>query len=266
MSIASVPPPKPSRAAAKDVVSAIAAASARTGVDFDYLFNQARVESALNPAAKAKTSSASGLFQFTRQTWLATVKDHGTEHGMGWAADAITKGADGTYRITNPNLGPSVLDMRFDADAASAMAAEFASDNRDYLSQRLGRDVESVDLYLAHFLGAAGAAKFLSAHASAPDTPAAPLFPAAAAANRSIFYTGDGRARTLSEMRGAFATKMQAGAPASAALALVTTAQSKSQLQSMRPLAMQDFAAMPGKLSLAFAQSAYARVAADRGL
>ena len=268
MSLASITPPRPTPASTPRVANAIASASARTGVDFDYLFNQARVESGLNPSAKAKTSTASGLFQFTRQTWLATVKEHGATHGLGWASEAITKGADGTYRINKSGLGQSVLDMRFDPEASSAMAAEFASDNRDYLSQRLGHDVDSVDLYLAHFLGAGGAAKFLSAHDAAPHTAAAPLFPAAAAANRSIFYKSDGSAKSLSEIRGSFDAKMRGAVPAS--FQTVTTTQSKSQSQSAsqppRALAMQDVQAMPGRLSLAFAQSAYARVAADRGL
>jgi len=43
------------------VRSAIAKAAQRTGVDFDYLLAQARIESSLNPNAKARTSSAAGL-------------------------------------------------------------------------------------------------------------------------------------------------------------------------------------------------------------
>jgi hypothetical protein len=244
------------------VANAIAEAASKTGVEFDYLFNQARVESALNPSAKAKTSSASGLFQFTNQTWLATVKEHGAAHGMGWAADAISKGADGKFRVGTADLGRSILGLRYDADASSAMAAELALDNRDFLAGRLGREVPAVDLYLAHFLGAGGAAKFLSAHDTAPDQPAAPLFPAAAAANRSIFYNGDGSARSLADIRNGFAAKMEGQTPQPQRTHFETTIQSKSQ--PMKPLPMRDFETMPGKLSLAFAQAAYARVAADR--
>ena len=77
---------------------AIGNAAKRTGVPFDYLMAQARVESSLDPDAQASTSSAAGLFQFTRQTWLATLSQHGGDHGLGWAANAISKGADGQYR------------------------------------------------------------------------------------------------------------------------------------------------------------------------
>src|SRR6185503_19622508 len=83
------------------VSSAIQLASARTGVDFSYLFNQARIESGLNPNARARTSSATGLFQFIDQTWLGTVKQHGAEHGLGWAAQAIRRGADGRYYVAD---------------------------------------------------------------------------------------------------------------------------------------------------------------------
>ena len=56
------------------VRAAIARASAATGVNFDYLLAQARIESALDPAAQAATSSAAGLYQFTAGTWLETLE------------------------------------------------------------------------------------------------------------------------------------------------------------------------------------------------
>ncbi len=59
------------------VQSAIALASAKTGIDFNYLLGQAQVESGLNAQAKAPTSSAKGLYQFIEQSWLSVVKKHG---------------------------------------------------------------------------------------------------------------------------------------------------------------------------------------------
>jgi soluble lytic murein transglycosylase-like protein len=58
------------------VETAIRRASNAVGVDFDFLMKTARRESAMNPSAKARTSSAAGLFQFIEQTWLSTVKQH----------------------------------------------------------------------------------------------------------------------------------------------------------------------------------------------
>jgi len=77
------------------IPSALAVASSKTGIDFDYLLNQAKVESGLNANAKAGTSSATGLYQFVEQSWLAVVKKHGAEHGLGWAADSIQQGSTG---------------------------------------------------------------------------------------------------------------------------------------------------------------------------
>jgi hypothetical protein len=192
---------------------AIYNAASATGVDFNYLFNQARVESSLNPDAKARTSSATGLYQFIEQSWLGVVAKHGDEHGLGWASSAITRGSDGRYRVADPAMRTAVLDLRRDPDAAAAMAAEFASDNRDHLERRLGHAVEPVDLYLAHFLGAAGATKFLRNFDANPEASAAELFPSAARSNRGVFFKRDGSARTLNEVRERFAAKFEGAVP-----------------------------------------------------
>src|SRR3546814_19856063 len=89
------------------------------------------------------------------------------------------------------------------------MAAEFASDNKDYLESRLGRPVEGVDLYLAHFLGAGGAREFLGAHDANPDAPAAGILPAAARANRWVFYNRDGSPRSFAALRARLAAKLR---------------------------------------------------------
>ena len=69
-------PAAPARSA--DVRTAIARASEKTGVDFDYLLAQARLESGLDPDAKARTSSATGLYQFIDSTWLHTMDRYGS--------------------------------------------------------------------------------------------------------------------------------------------------------------------------------------------
>lgn len=190
------------------VTGAIQLAAARTGVDFGYLLNQAKVESGLNPNARAKTSSATGLFQFIEQTWLATVKKHGDAHGLGWAAASIRRGANGRFTVADPQLRRQILDLRRQPEAASAMAGEFAADNRAYLEGRIGRPVEGVDLYLAHFLGPAGAARFLKAHDANPGASAAAMLPAAAKANRWVFYGPGGAPRSFAQIRERFADKI----------------------------------------------------------
>lgn len=190
------------------VYAAIQTAAARTGMPFDYLLNQAKVESGLDPSARARTSSATGLFQFIEQTWLGTVKKHGGRHGLGWAAAAISQGRGGRFQINEPGLRRIILDLRKNPEAASAMAAEFASDNRATLERGLGRRAEPVDLYLAHFLGSGGATRFLRAHDSNPGASAASLMPEAARANRWVFFDRDGSARSLGDIRSRFASKI----------------------------------------------------------
>jgi hypothetical protein len=194
------------------VQSAIQRASFKTGVDFTYLLGQAQVESSMRPDAKAATSSASGLYQFVEQSWLGTVKKHGAEHGLGWAADAISQGSNGRYYVSDPATRSYVLKLREDPDAASLMAAEHASDNKAELEARLGREAGGADLYMAHFLGIGGAKKFLTTLERNPGAAAANLFPAAAASNRGVFFGEGGRARSVGEIYDRFATKLQKGA------------------------------------------------------
>lgn len=196
------------------VTQAIAKASHRTGVDFNYLMGQAQVESAMNPSARARTSSATGLYQFIDQSWLAIIHDHGAKHGMDWASNAIERGASGRYSVSDPSTRQQILDLRNNPETASIMAAELATDNRAYLEERIGRQAEPVDLYLAHFLGAGGAAKFLSSMAQSPDAPAAPSFPAAARANAAVFYDRQGAPRSFADIRANFESKLNNGSQA----------------------------------------------------
>ena len=194
------------------VEAAIRRASSTTGVDFDFLMKTARRESAMNPSARASTSSASGLFQFIEQTWLATVKQHGAKHGYGQYADLIHRGDDGRWRVQG-SARNVVLDLRFDPQAASTMAAELTASNAAYLRGRTGQEPGAGDLYAAHVLGPAGAAKLMEAMQSRPGASAASLFPEAASANRSIFYR-NGRHATVAEVHANLQRTAGEGAPA----------------------------------------------------
>ena len=55
------------------IVAAIRLSSIRTGVDFSYLMKLAAAESNFEPKSKSATSSATGIYQFTRDTWLNTL-------------------------------------------------------------------------------------------------------------------------------------------------------------------------------------------------
>ena len=250
------------------VRAAIAKAASSTGVDFRYLYDQARTESGLNPQAKAATSSAAGLFQFTKQTWLQILKTHGADHGASWATNVIER--DGSrLKVSNPTQQAAIDNLRLDPEFSSMMAAEFAQDNKGRLEDGLGRAVDPTELYLAHFLGSAGAVKFLTAYDANRDAAAAPLFPAAAAANRSVFYGPDGAPRSLQDIRANFADKLSGGIePALSTLPPLTPVQhwvqNRRSVVESSPAPALEMAAMealPSRLSLEFAARAYQRLA-----
>jgi hypothetical protein len=194
------------------VEAAIQRASSATGVDFGYLMGAAKRESGYNPNAKAKTSSATGLFQFLDQTWLATLKQHGAKYGYARYADLIQRGPSGHYYVNGAEARATVMDLRLDPHASALMAGEMAADHAAYLRGRVGREPTAGELYVAHVLGPQGSAKLIDAVRISPTASAPALFPDAAASNRHIFYRG-ARAATVTEVY-ANLTAGPGGAPA----------------------------------------------------
>ena len=156
-------------------VEAIVVAAQEVGIDQDILTKIAKAESSLNPSAKAKTSSAGGLFQFIDSTWKDMVKRHGAKHGI------------------------TVAD-KFDPRANSIMGAIFTKENAERLKPVLGREPNAREIYLAHFSGAGTAKRVLSKMKSNPNAPASEAWGnAAIKANKSIFYN-NGKLRTVEEV------------------------------------------------------------------
>ncbi|WP_082925414.1 transglycosylase SLT domain-containing protein [Erythrobacter neustonensis] len=182
------------------VEAAIARAAQATSIDFNFLLAQAEVESAMNPEARAATSSATGLYQFIESTWLGTVKRHGARFGLGAVADQIAMSESGNAWVSDPAQREAILALRNDPQVAALMAAGLAEDNRAHLMPILGRQPSHGELYLAHFLGAGGAGRFLSELQANPSQSAPALFARPAAANRGIFYGPDGSPRSLAQV------------------------------------------------------------------
>ncbi len=190
------------------VVSAVRQASSKTGVDFAYLLQQAKAESSFKTDIKAKTSSASGLYQFIESTWLQMVKTHGHKYGLEDEAAKI----DAKGRVADPADRQKILSLRNDAEISSLLAAELAADNKKFLERNWSGKAGATELYLAHFMGAGGAASFLQAKDKNPLQFGADLFPKEAAANRNVFYNPEtGKPRTLSEIHDFFSKKFTGG-------------------------------------------------------
>jgi len=200
--------------APQNVIKAVQTASARTGVDFGFLMEKAAAESSFNPTAKAKTSSATGLYQFIESTWLSMVKTHGGKYGLGEYADKIDM-KNGKPCVADCDR-EEILNLRNDPEIAALMAGEFTAGNRDFLTRNVGGKIGPTELYFAHFMGAGGAAKFLNSRKINGDVTAAELFPAAAKANKNVFYDRKtGAARSLDEVYAFFDKKFSGTANAS---------------------------------------------------
>lgn len=120
--------------------------------------------------ASPGTSSALGRYQFTKGTW------------------------DGVRRA-HPDLALTA-DGRTNGDQQELAIRALTKDNAAILEKN-GLPASEANLYMMHFMGAGGGPKILKAD---PEANAAALFPDAASANRTIFFTKDGAARSVAEV------------------------------------------------------------------
>jgi hypothetical protein len=156
------------------VTAALRYAARETNNSFGALLDAARAESSFNPTAQSRSSSARGLFQFTRATWLSIARRHADDAGI------------------NPTISDeNLLALRDDPKISAIMAGHLANENRAILERSLGRSVSDREVYVAHFMGASGATRLLRLADTHPLHPAARTFPREAAANRGIFYEGN---------------------------------------------------------------------------
>jgi Transglycosylase SLT domain len=192
------------------VLQGIRQASASSHIDFGYLMAQAAQESGFHADAKAATSSAAGLFQFIESTWLAMVKQHGAQHGIGQLAQQIATDGAGRLSVADPAARAHILALREDPVLSAGLAAEYTKSNKDEVERALGRPAGSAELYLAHFLGAGGATQLLKAVQEDSRQSAAALLPDAAGANHAVFFdAGSGAPRSVGELYRSFATQIE---------------------------------------------------------
>jgi len=195
----------------RGVLAAIRLSSVRTGVDFSYLMKLAAAESNFEPGVEATGSSAMGLYQFTRDTWLNTVKKHGASYGLSDYAGSIefyvTRGGYQRPMVKDKQLLKHLLELRKNPRVSAMMVAETVRDNQRKLSYALDREPTQTDLYLTHFLGTDGAIAFLKALQETPDVHAGKMFPAAAKSNRDVFHSKPSAPRTVDEVYELFGNK-----------------------------------------------------------
>lgn len=134
-------------------------ASVTSEIPDDYWPLLAQIESGTRPYVKAPTSSASGLFQFIKSTWMG--------EGGAWGND-MSQAFGG--------LRPTEEEQRM-------RAKSFTAKNAAYLAKH-GIPINKASLYAAHFLGPITAVQIIGADVGQrADLMAGP---AATKANRSI--------------------------------------------------------------------------------
>lgn len=108
----------------------------------DYWPMLSRIESADRPYVQAPTSSASGLYQFIRSTWIG--------EGGAWG----------------PTLRPAFGGLKPSPEEQLARAKTFTAKNAAVLKAK-GIPINRATLYAAHFFGAGTAAKVIGADVNA---------------------------------------------------------------------------------------------------
>ncbi len=202
---------------------ALAGAARETGVSFEYLMKTAQRESNFDPSAKASSSSATGLFQFLDQTWLATLKTEGPKLGLQAASDQIVQNSSGKFSVPDAGIRKQILDLRNDPSVSAKVAGAFTAQNRSQLANALGRNPSEGELYIAHFLGAAGASNLIRLASEQPNANAASAFSDAASANRSIFYDRSGQAKSAAEVYSSLVSGHETAVTSTAPILAATT-------------------------------------------
>lgn len=183
----------------KSIATLILLIAKEDGMDPAYLLHLAKRESNLNAAASSPMSTAKGLFQFTENTWLCSVRTFGPAFGV-TDSDKISLKRQGSCTVENQNVRDRLLSMRSNPKVSTQIAAAFSVQNYRILATTFGRTPNSTELYVLHLLGQRDGIRFLMAVRSTPLMPAFEITPVGAMANRKIFYTSDNRPKFVSEI------------------------------------------------------------------
>ncbi len=150
-----------------DYSELIAEVSELTDVPAADLATIAALESSFKANAKAKRSSATGLFQFTDRTWRVTLKSYGKLYDLPYNA------------------------QRTDPRANALMGAEYLKENYRVLTRKMDRKPDLVDVYMAHLIAPRRVAALEDIN---PSADIALIYPRLAKSNPNLFFNkGDVR-------------------------------------------------------------------------
>ncbi|CAA2141344.1 MULTISPECIES: transglycosylase SLT domain-containing protein [Methylobacterium] len=183
----------------RHLVQKIVRAAQAVQTDPVLLMAVADKESSFITEVQAKTSSATGLFQFIERTWLGVVRDFGPKYGLTQEAALVVSGDNGKPSVADAAERTRILELRRDPYLAALMAGEMLKRDAARISLRIGRELTLGEVYLAHFLGPDDAEEFLASVVDKPKSAAAQMLPGPARANRTIFFAAQrGRRKAAS--------------------------------------------------------------------
>lgn len=149
----------------------IVKASYRDGIHPDLPYRLFIKEAGVNAQGNLKTAArsdtgATGLCQFTEQTFLYVMKTHGERLGMERYADQIRSyiGEDRATYYTADGKTREILDLRKDRKFAIPLCTAYMRDNINHLKGKLGRAPNFTDVSIAHFFGPGVAADIIPAY------------------------------------------------------------------------------------------------------
>jgi hypothetical protein len=175
----------------RHIVQTIVRAAQAVQTDPVLLMAVADKESSFITAVQAKTSSATGLYQFIERTWLGCVRDFGAKYGMEKEAALIVADSNDRPTVTDAAERTRILELRRDPYLSALLAGEMLKRDAARIALRIGRELSLGEVYLAHFLGPDDAESFLAQVVDKPGAAAAKLLPGPARANRSIFFASE---------------------------------------------------------------------------
>jgi hypothetical protein len=194
----------------RHLVQTIVKAAQATKTDPVLLMAIADKESSFSTGVRARTSSATGLYQFIDATWLKVVNDFGARHGLKKEAAAISW-VDDELVVADSAERARILDLRREPYLSALLAAEMLKRDASRIGRRIGRELTPGETYLAHFLGPDDAERFMEKVVGEPDSIAADLLPKPARANKPIFFASAGRkqvGRSIAEVHQKFQAMM----------------------------------------------------------
>ncbi len=185
-----------------DLAALVAREGFNAGLDPSYLVRLANRESHFDPLAESPTSTAAGLFQFTDNTWLCSLREFGPGLGV-VGSDQIWRTRRGVCETSPHSERSRLLALRSDPVVSTRIAAAFSLRNYRVLMAQFGHRPTGTELYVLHFLGENVGVRFLQTYRDYPNTSALSLSKAGAFANPEIFFNGSAGSRSVKEVFGA---------------------------------------------------------------